>query len=191
MKLHKTALAGFLLVGSLALTGCTVNVNTADSHQGMMDQTDTSEYSRSDIMFAQMMIPHHQQAVDMGTLAETRASNPKVKALAAQIKAEQAPEIETMKGWLDTANASLDMGHDMGMDGMLTDDEFEALKNSTGAEFDKLYLEGMINHHGGAISMAVMVMHSKNANVKAMSAAILASQVKEVKYMQQLLKDLG
>jgi uncharacterized protein (DUF305 family) len=73
-----------------------------------------------------MMIVHHQQAVDMGTLAETRASSPEVKSLAAQIKSEQAPEITQMKGWLEAANAPMDMGHDMGMDGMLTDAQMDS-----------------------------------------------------------------
>jgi uncharacterized protein (DUF305 family) len=154
------ALSGAVLLSTIALAGCTINLGSSDTDQnsgmmgngGMMgNNSSSSAFSGSDIMFAQMMIPHHQQAVDMGTLAETRASSPEVKALAAQIKAEQAPEIEQMKGWLKSANASLDMGHDMGMGGMLTESDMSALKNATGAAFDRLYLEGMIGHHKGAI----------------------------------------
>ena len=141
-------------------------------------------------MFAQMMIPHHQQAVDMGTLAETRALSPEVKKLAAQIKSEQAPEITQMKGWLKDANASLDMGHDMGMGmgGMLSDTEMEALKNAKGADFDRLYLEGMIQHHKGAIHMAQMVVDSNNAEVAKLGKAIIDSQTKQITYMESLLK---
>lgn len=156
----------------------------------MMDEND-SQYSSTDVMFAQMMIPHHQQAVDMGTLAETRASNPEVQKLAAQIKNEQAPEISQMKSWLNEARAGMDMGHEMHMDGMLTDSEFAELKAATGAAFDKLYLTGMIKHHEGAIDMAQMVLTSKNPEAKALGEAIVASQTKQITHMKELLKNLG
>jgi uncharacterized protein (DUF305 family) len=191
------ALSGAVLLSTIALAGCTINLGSSDTDQnsgmmgngGMMgNNSSSSAFSGSDIMFAQMMIPHHQQAVDMGTLAETRASSPEVKALAAQIKAEQAPEIEQMKGWLKSANASLDMGHDMGMGGMLTESDMSALKNATGAAFDRLYLEGMIGHHKGAIHMAQMVIDSNNAEANKLGHAIIDSQTKQIAYMESLLK---
>jgi uncharacterized protein (DUF305 family) len=191
------ALSGAVLLSTIALAGCTINLGSSDTDQnsgmmgngGMMgNNSSSSAFSGSDIMFAQMMIPHHQQAVDMGTLAETRASSPEVKALAAQIKAEQAPEIEQMKGWLRSANASLDMGHDMGMGGMLTESDMTALKNATGAAFDRLYLEGMIGHHKGAIHMAQMVIDSNNAEANKLGHAIIDSQTKQITYMESLLK---
>lgn len=143
-----------------------------------------------DIMFAQMMIPHHQQAVDMGTLAETRAENPKVKELAARIKAEQAPEIEQMKGWLEVANAPLDMGHEMGMDGMLSDEDMARLEGATGAAFDRLYVEGMIEHHRGAIQMAQMIEESENDEARSLAEAIISSQTLQIEEMQRLLEEL-
>jgi uncharacterized protein (DUF305 family) len=191
------ALSGAVLLSTIALAGCTINLGSSDADQnsgmmgngGMMgNNSSSSAFSGADIMFAQMMIPHHQQAVDMGTLAETRASSPEVKALAAQIKAEQAPEIEQMKGWLKAANASLDMGHDMGMGGMLTESDMTALKNATGAAFDRLYLEGMIGHHKGAIHMAQMVIDSNNAEANKLGHAIIDSQTKQIAYMESLLK---
>jgi uncharacterized protein (DUF305 family) len=191
------ALGGAVLISTIALAGCTINLGSSGSDQnsgmmgngGMMgNNSSSSAFSGSDIMFAQMMIPHHQQAVDMGTLAETRASSPEVKALAAQIKAEQAPEIEQMKGWLKAANASLDMGHDMGMGGMLTEADMTALKNAKGATFDRLYLEGMIGHHKGAIHMAQMVIDSNNAEANKLGHAIIDSQTKQIASMEQLLK---
>ena len=188
------------LLAAVALAGCTINLGTtdSDSHSGMMGNggmngsdsmmgNSASGFSGADIMFAQMMIGHHQQAVDMGTLAETRASSPEVKALAAKIKAEQSPEIEQMKGWLKDANAPLDMGHDMGMGGMLSDSEMTALKNAKGAEFDRLYLEGMIAHHKGAIHMAQMVADSNNAEANKLGNAIITSQTEQINYMQSLL----
>jgi uncharacterized protein (DUF305 family) len=192
---RKLTAAAIATAAALALTGCTINIGGNDSDDnngmmgngGMMNNQSSGAYSGADIMFAQMMIPHHQQAVDMGTLAETRALSPEVKKLAAQIKSEQAPEITQMKGWLKDANASLDMGHDMGMGGMLSDTEMEALKNAKGAEFDRLYLEGMIQHHKGAIHMAQMVVDSNNAEVAKLGKAIIDSQTKQITYMQSLL----
>lgn len=184
-----TAIASATLLASLALTGCTINIAGNDGNNGMMGNN-SSEFSSTDIMFAQMMIPHHQQAVDMGTLAETRASNPEVKALAAKIKSEQAPEITQMKGWLTKAGAPLEMGHHMGMDGMLSDAEMTALENANGAEFDRLYVEGMIAHHEGAIQMAQMVVKSNNAEAKALGEAIISSQTKQIADMKVLLGKL-
>ena len=195
--MKKLALAVALILTSIALSGCTINLGNSatDEKSGMMggngmmngNNSSSSVFSGSDIMFAQMMIPHHQQAVDMGTLAEARALSPEVKALAAKIKAEQAPEITQMKGWLADANASMDMGHEMGMGGMLSDTDMKALENAKGAAFDKLFLEGMIGHHEGAIHMAQMVVDSNNAEASALGKAIIDSQTKQITYMESLL----
>ena len=199
ITIRTVAISGAVLISSIALAGCTINLGSSgtDNNSGMMgnggmmhNNSNSSAFSGSDIMFAQMMIPHHQQAVDMGTLAETRASNPEVKALAAKIKGEQAPEITQMKGWLESAGASLDMGHDMGMGGMLTDADMTALKNAKGAAFDRLYLEGMIGHHKGAIHMAQMVVDSSNGEANALGNAIIDSQTKQITYMESLLGKL-
>lgn len=177
---------------AMSLTGCTINIAVPerDNHQGMMSQNG-SAFSNTDIMFAQMMIPHHQQAVDMGTLAETRAKDPEVKALAAQIKGEQAPEIQQMKAWLDKAGAGMMMGHDMGMGGMLSDSDMAALTSAKGAAFDRLYVSGMIGHHEGAIAMAKMVIGSSNAEAKALGAAIVESQTKQIETLKKILARLG
>ena len=184
MKLARTlAIAIGVSIAPIALAGCAAPT----AAPAPTASANPSAFTGADIMFAQMMIPHHQQAVDMGTLAETRASSPEVKALAAKIKAEQAPEITQMKGWLKTAGAPLEMGHDMGMGGMLTDAQFDALKNSTGADFDRLFLEGMIAHHKGAIHMAEMVVDSNNAEAAKLGAAIISSQTEQITYMESLL----
>lgn len=187
------------LLTAALLTGCTVNVGASDtkSDSGMMMDHDmmgqdmtgenSSDFSGEDIMFAQMMIPHHQQAVDMGTLAETRASDPEVKALAAKIKGEQSPEIAQMKSWLTSANAPMEMDHDMGMDGMLDAEQITNLANSKGAAFDKLFLEAMIAHHKGAIQMAEMVVSSNNAEAAALGKAIIESQTEQISFMESLL----
>ena len=186
-KFLATAAAAALLMASM--TACTAGT-TEMSHDDHQSDSAAAGFSSDDIMFAQMMIPHHEQAIEMSTLAETRAQNPEVIALAAKIKAAQTPEIETMKGWLTKAGASLDMGHAAHMDGMLTDSQMQALKNASGVEFDRLFLEGMIAHHEGAIEMAQMILNSKNAEAKALGEAIVSSQTAEVVILKQLLAKL-
>ena len=181
-----------ILLGTLLLTGCTINIGGTNPN-GMTDgnmmgnNLSSADFSGTDIMFAQMMIPHHQQAVDMSTLAETRTSNPEILALAQEIKDAQAPEIKQMTAWLDSAGAGMDMGHDMAMGGMLTDEQMTALSNASGADFDKLYLQGMIAHHEGAIEMAQMILGSNNAEAKALAEAIISSQTAEIEKMKTLL----
>ena len=178
------------VVAATALTGCTINIGTG-ANETNASQSNPAAYSDADVMFMQMMIPHHQQAVDMGTLAETRAVNAEVKDLAMQIKDEQRPEIVQMQGLLQDAGASETMGHHMSMDGMLSDSEYSALENSTGAEFDRLYLEGMIAHHEGAIQMANDALAAnKNSIVKDLCEAIIASQQDQITYMKDLLTKL-
>jgi uncharacterized protein (DUF305 family) len=189
---RKIAILSVVLAGAVALSGCTINIGTAaDDRHGMMSHDDSSNYSSQDIMFAQMMIPHHQQGVDMGTLAETLASNAEVKTIAAQIKAEQTPEIEQMKSWLSDSNAGKEMGHEMAMGGMLSTTEMKSLENATGAEFDKLYVAGMIGHHEGAVQMAQMVLLSANPEAKALGEAIVESQTKQITFLKALLAKLG
>lgn len=184
------------VVSTLTLAGCTVNGGTPGSANGMMDggmmgnSENSSGFSSQDIMFAQMMIPHHQQAVDMSTLAESQTSNPELLALAKQIKDAQAPEIEQMTAWITGEGASMDMGHEMGMGGMLSEEDMVALSNATGADFDRLYLTGMIAHHEGAIQMAHMITDSNNAEAKKLGEAIVTSQTAEIAKMKEMLAGL-
>lgn len=191
-KYRIAGITAVALAGAISLAGCTINLGGNDSN-GMMDggmmgnNKSASAFSGTDIMFAQMMIPHHQQAVDMSTLAETRSTNPEILALAKQIKDAQAPEIKQMTSWIESSGAGMDMGHDMGMGGMLTDEQMTALENAQGAAFDKLYLEGMIGHHQGALQMAKMIENSDNAEAKELAANIIKSQSAEIDKMKQML----
>lgn len=157
----------------------------------MMDENGNSDFSQQDVMFAQMMIPHHQQAVDIGTLAETRAENSDVKTLAAEIKSEQGPEISQMKTWIESAGAGMEMDHEMPMSGMLSESDLAALSKATGVNFDRLFLSSMIAHHEGAIQMASMVTTSKNAEARKLGEAIVESQTAQIVYMKELFKSLG
>lgn len=175
---------------SVALLGGCVNINTDKDDSRMQEMMgDSSNFSGDDLMFAQMMIPHHQQAIDMSDLALIAASDEKVKSLAEEIAAEQGPEIEQMKSWLDDQGASEHMGHSMGMNGMVSESDMAKLMESSGADFDKLFLELMIAHHKGAIEMSQMVLDSNNPEARALGRAIIESQTKQIAYMENLLSN--
>lgn len=179
-----TGLAIALVVGALSLSGCTINLGTSASPQPIVSSED---FSSTDLMFAQMMIPHHQQAVEMSRLAATRTTNAQVLQLASQIEAAQQPEIEQMTLWLGGDVGAISNNHSMHMGGMLSDADMSDLKNSQGSQFDRLYLEGMIAHHEGAIQMAFMISDSKNSEARDLGQAIISSQTKEIEEMKAIL----
>ncbi|GIH79246.1 DUF305 domain-containing protein [Planobispora longispora] len=154
----------------------------------------SAAFNDADVAFAQMMIPHHEQAVEMAELAGTRAADPEVKGLAAKIEAAQAPEIATMTGWLTawgeaTAPGGGHGGH--GMPGMMTEEDMAKLQRAEGATFDRLFAELMIAHHKGAIEMAE-TEQTQGANPEAVQLAknIEAAQQAEVEQMEKLLERL-
>lgn len=162
-----------LFISALLLAGC---ASTPEAN---------SQFSSADIQFAEEMIPHHEQAVLMSGIALTNSSSEEILSLAQEIKAAQAPEIEQMKSW-QGVSASMHMGHMM--DGMLSDEQIQQLRDAEGSTFDRLYLEGMIAHHQGAIKMAQKVTNSTNKEVAVLAAAIIDAQEKEIAYMQELIK---
>ena len=161
-----------VLIAALFLSGC------AASPQA------NSKYSADDISFAEMMIPHHEQAIEMSEIALLNSTNPEVLQLAQEIKDAQSPEIEVMKGW-DGVKTSTHAGHMM--DGMLSEKELSDLREAKGKEFDALFLQGMIKHHEGAITMAQGVADSKNKEVSELSASIIKAQQAEIVKMKELL----
>lgn len=160
------------LVGALFLSGC---ATTSQSN---------SEFSADDIAFAEMMIPHHEQAIEMSEIALLNTTNPEILQLAEEIKDAQAPEIELMMSW-SGVKASTHSGHTM--EGMLSANEISELRNKKGTDFDNLFLQGMLKHHEGAIKMAQNVTASKNKAVADLSEAIIASQLLEIEKMKALL----
>ncbi|CAM8624963.1 Domain of unknown function DUF305 [Candidatus Planktophila versatilis] len=167
---------------------------TAGSHASSLKSLGANE-----IMFAQGMIPHHQQAIDMSTSALARSSNAKVKALASGIISDQKKEINQMKYWLAAKKAPLKMGHDMGhgmghgmgMDGMLSESQVAELKKLRGPKFDTAFLKAMIEHHQGALTMLSMLSGSKNSEARALSKEIRAAQSGEISVMQKLLMEVS
>lgn len=142
----------------------------------------------ADVAFAQMMIPHHEQAVVMAEFAFTNTDNPEVLALAQEIKDAQGPEISQMNAILKRFNADTGGHGGHTMAGMLTDQELEVLQDAQGPEFDQLFLAGMIAHHEGAIDMANDVLAAgSDPEIRTLAEAIIAGQQKEISMMQKLL----
>lgn len=158
------------------------------------DVASTVQFNDADVMFAQMMIPHHEQAIEMSDIAldPTVGASDAVKALATSIKAAQDPEIATMTSFLSLWKQSLtvdeSVDHSDMMSGMLTLDEISNLSTLRGIEFDRAWMLGMIAHHEGAIEMAKDVIpDGTNAAVRTLANAIVAAQDSEIAEMKKLL----
>ncbi|MGW4497979.1 DUF305 domain-containing protein [Micromonospora sp. NPDC004336] len=198
---RRAALAGVTVTAALALTACGGDGHPSPGMHGTPGGTGPAAtasgpaaFGDADAMFAQMMIPHHRQAVEMADLAATRAADPEVKRLAAEIKAAQAPEIATMSGWLSAwgrpvPSPGAEMPHmDHGMPGMMTDAEMTKLAAASGREFDRQFLTMMIAHHEGAVTMARdELSRGVNAEAKALAGQIVATQQAEIDTMRGIL----
>ncbi|NES14794.1 MULTISPECIES: DUF305 domain-containing protein [Micromonospora] len=204
---RRAALAGATVTAALVLAACGGDHSTSGSGRDVpgMGGTGTpapgasASFGDADVMFAQMMIPHHQQAVQMAELAESRAADPELKRLAAQIKGAQAPEITTMSGWLTAWGRpvpSASAGHGMpemdhGMPGMMSDADMTKLAAASGTDFDRQFLTMMIAHHEGAITMAKdELAQGANPDAKALAQRIVAAQQGEIDTMRKMLDRL-
>lgn len=151
----------------------------------------SSQFNDADVTFAQGMIPHHEQAIEMSELAidPKAGASAKIKDVATRIKQAQDPEIKTLRGYLQAwgkSEMSSDMaGHDM--TGMMSAAEMTSLAKLTGAQFDKSWADMMIKHHQGAIQMANDVKKAgKNADVRKLADQIVATQSTEITELQGL-----
>ena len=192
-SVFKPVIAGLVaLIMVMALAGCSKDASMGMDHEGHSSEA-SGDLSGDDVMFLQMMIPHHQQAIDISDLALTKSADSELLALAKSIRDEQSAEIVTMKAWLDAAGADLEMDHSMNhsMGGMLSDSDIAALKSATGKSFDLLWLKGMTGHHDGAIDMAAMIENAKNPEIKSFGQAIVSSQSEQNKQMAAMLKRMG
>ncbi|WP_017583360.1 DUF305 domain-containing protein [Nocardiopsis valliformis] len=147
-----------------------------------------AEFNDADVHFAQMMIPHHEQAVDMADLADTRAGS-EVQALAEEIRAAQGPEIEQMETLLDAWGAEVEHGMDHSqMDGMLSEGQMTQLEAAEGEDFDTLFLEFMVLHHEGAVDMArTELADGVNPEARELAEEIIAAQEDEIEQMNEML----
>lgn len=181
MKTSTKFLSAPLIAALLTLAGC-----ASDS-----SSNSDAELSSVDAMFLQMMIPHHDQAVEMAHLAEMNTKNPEILELAKAIDEEQHKEVELMSGWLGKTSGHEHSHEGHTMDGMLSPEQMEALEKAKDAEFDKLFLEGMILHHEGAIEMTQMVVESSNKEIRDLAESIISSQTAQIEQMKKLLASLN
>ncbi|MFC8094859.1 DUF305 domain-containing protein [Streptomyces sp. NPDC057301] len=213
---RRLTMVGAITAGGLLLAACGGNdmegmdhgsgsSASATASQTAGDNPAPGAFNDADVMFAQMMIPHHEQALEMAKLADGRASDAEIKTLAADIEKAQDPEIQTMKSWLkawgkpESAEESMPgmdhgsggMDHESGMSGMMSDEDMQKLKAAKGTEFDRMFAEMMIEHHKGAITMAEDEQkNGRNATAKKLAAAVVKTQSAEVEKFEKILDRL-
>jgi uncharacterized protein (DUF305 family) len=177
------------LMLSVVLTACSNGSDEAVDH------------NKQDVEFAQDMIVHHSQALEMAKLAPAKAESERVKTLAGKIEGAQQPEIDTMNAWLqswgedavDPSSSGADhAAHGSSMPGVMTEDDMKRLESLNGPAFDKAFLEMMIEHHTGAIEMAgIENEQGKNLDAKVLAQSIATSQQAEINEMRDLLTQSG
>lgn len=148
-----------------------------------------ANFNDADVMFLQMMYPHHAQAVEMAKLVPTRSQNQQVKDLATAIENAQAPEMQQMTTLLagfGKPAPSATMSHSM--PGLMTPQQMTELTGLSGAAFDKMWLQMMVEHHQGAITMANdELKNGTNPDAKKMAEAIVTAQQAEIATMNGML----
>ncbi|WP_282945813.1 DUF305 domain-containing protein [Cellulomonas endometrii] len=195
------AVAASLALG-VVLSACSNGADTAEdqptSSQSESAAATSEEHNDADVEFAQMMILHHQGALEMAVLAEGRAQSEEVQQLASDIQFAHQPEIDLMTSWLETwgeespsAEDDMDgMDHSGGHTGMADDDQMQQLEDA-GSEFDRMFLEMMIVHHQGAITMSEEEQaNGLNQDALELAGKIVADQTAEIDTMEQLLAEM-
>ena len=194
-----------LLVSTLLVSGMALSACGDSSTELSTSSKSDAKFNDADVTFARNMIPHHQQAVEMAVTAleGDRGASPAVKDLAERIKGAQQPEIDLMTGWLtswgketmppmegmdhSTMDGMEGMDHSSaeGMEGMMTAEEMASLEAASGASFNKAWMEMMVKHHEGALTMAKAVQ-AKGASpeVRELAGKIVTGQEAEIVEMK-------
>ena len=214
---RSTALTTLALTTALALVGCgtgaeestgTVPETAAPATSSAQATSTTSasgeaiaaENNDADVMFAQMMIPHHQQAVEMSEMLLAKDNIPdNVRDFAQGVVAAQGPEIERMNAMLTAwdeepmmeSDGMEGMDHGASMDGMMSEEDMQQLEDTQGTEAARLYLEQMTVHHEGAVDMARdEVDNGENPQAVALAQQVIEDQEAEIQEMKTMLQEL-
>ncbi|NEW40841.1 DUF305 domain-containing protein [Nocardia cyriacigeorgica] len=197
MFITRTRLLIAVAAVALTVAGCSDDSTSATETTTSAAATTTSsirtDFNDADVTFLQMMYPHHAQAVDMAKMVPSRTQNPQLLALATAIEGAQAPEMQQITTLLHSFGKSAPSaeghgGHGAQMPGMMTHEQMTALENATGPEFDRQWIQMMIEHHTGAIDMAnTELADGVNADTKALATSIIAAQQAEIDQMRQML----
>ncbi|KQV94360.1 DUF305 domain-containing protein [Streptomyces sp. Root369] len=188
-------------VFALAACGGGDDSGSAASSPSVSAETSADAHNAQDVSFAQGMIPHHQQAIEMAELADGRAASTQVKDLAARVEKAQGPEISTMTGWLKSWDEKVPesmpgMDHSGmdgmdgmdGMAGMMDSADMGKLKKASGKDFDSMFLTMMVEHHEGAVEMATTEKaKGEYKAATAMAGDIVTAQNAEISEMKKLL----
>ena len=195
LGLMKVALFSLIaLLVAPSLSGCTINITVPPSMGEAMMSAEMSTSFNEVQMFAEMMIPHHQQAIDMSNLAlEKESSSPELKDLAKRIIDGQTPEIALMEGWRDESDEGgmmgmMSSGGEMMMGGMASNEEMKNLAELEGSEFDTEFLTLMITHHEGALHMVHMIDDSTFDEAAQLAKDIVRVQTEEIEEMKAMLQ---
>ncbi|ALU40864.1 hypothetical protein AS188_15175 [Kocuria flava] len=223
---RSTTLITLALASALALAGCGTNgeentgaaseaATSAAAGAGSTETTGTTapsgsssaqeiseEHNDADVMFAQMMIPHHQQAVQMSEMLLAKDGIPAdVREFAQGVIDAQGPEIERMNAMLTAwgqeptsesgGMEGMDHGSGSGMSGMMTEEDMQQLEDAQGTEAARLYLEQMTAHHRGAVDMAKEeVANGTNPQAVALAQKVIEDQEAEIQEMETMLQEL-
>jgi uncharacterized protein (DUF305 family) len=158
------------------------------------------QHTAADVKFMQGMIGHHSQAVEMVALLQSRSTSENMRMLGQRIEVSQIDEIKMMQRWLEVRGQEIPGEHAMHMHGatlmpgMLTEEEMARLADAKGAEFDRLFLEGMIKHHGGALTMVDELFATAGAGqeveIFSFASDVDADQRMEIDRMGAMLREL-
>ncbi|GAA3387825.1 DUF305 domain-containing protein [Streptomyces roseoviridis] len=201
---RKLAVAGAVATAGLLLSACGSDDSangtdhgakpsaTATATASASASASAGAFNDADVTFAQMMIPHHEQALQMARLADGRAEDPEIKKLVGEIEKAQDPEIQKMRSWLKTWGKPESMGHGgHGMAGMVSDTDMTDLAASKGRTFDRKFAELMIAHHEGAVEMArTEQKDGKDAAAKKVADDVVRTQAAEIAQLKKILERL-
>ena len=204
--MRRTMIIGALLAGGLALAGCTPTTEAPSPNPPAPGTPPPVEpaaqgeghgagdaHSSTDQEFAQQMLTHHEQALELVGLAEATSQNPQVRALATRIAQTQGPEIVQLKSWLaaksghESGSAPEDVPHHGGMTGMVKPQEMEALRLASGPEFDRQWVQAMIQHHEGAVEMAqAQLSEGSDPELQGFAEKVVATQQAEIQELKSI-----
>ena len=203
MRKFVSAMSAAVLV--ILLTGCAAGdseeraaewlmraeAETLSLEESALAELSGAKISGVDVIFAQMMVPHHSQALRLSELAFRFAEDDRVLELALEIYAAQAPEIELMETWLENADNVPEAQDHSEMRGMLSEADFELLESLRGTEFDIAWLGFMIEHHLGAVEMVVnQLKYSQTPQVLELGDDIVLVQEREIAEMRMIVEEL-
>jgi uncharacterized protein (DUF305 family) len=190
-----------LLAVLLSITSLSVRPSLALAQHAGMHHIVVPEgaiYTVADVEFMQGMIAHHAQAIFMTRMAESHRASPRVLKLATKIDQSQVAEIRIMQQWLRSNGQTApdtSSWRTMRMAGMLTDDQIKALDDAKGVEFDRAFLEYMIQHHEGALQMVKDLFATPRAgqevDVNVFANDVVSVQTAEIGVMRQMLSQLS